>query len=106
MIQFGRTRYAGEQIIWTTAFALALLAPVSAVAQDRAQAAENFRQADMNGDEALNADEFAVFIDMSAADGIANAKRISSLGLQARAFARVDANGDGLVTPGELQATQ
>jgi len=102
----GIMRTIRSQMAWGAALALVLMVPLGAVAQDRERAAENFRHADVNGDEALNADEFVVFIDLNAADKIANAARISSLGMQALAFARVDANADGLVTPGELQATQ
>jgi Ca2+-binding EF-hand superfamily protein len=68
--------------------------------------AENYRQADANGDGVLAYAEFATFIDLNAADGLGNAARVSSRGLHARAFERVDANGDGVVSPQELQAVQ
>ncbi|MEM8812773.1 MAG: hypothetical protein AAGF59_09160 [Pseudomonadota bacterium] len=81
-------------------------APLSASADDKTRAVENFRQADANGDGHLVYAEFASFIDLNAADGIGNAKRVSARGLHARAFKRIDANKDGAVTPEELQATQ
>ncbi|MEL7344391.1 MAG: hypothetical protein AAFN59_05955 [Pseudomonadota bacterium] len=87
------------------AFLLACLALATpAAAQDAELGAENYRQADANGDGLLVYAEFATFIDLNAADGIGNAARVSSRGLHARAFERVDANNDGMVTPQELQA--
>jgi hypothetical protein len=83
-----------------------LLTTPFAVAQDTELGAENYRQADANGDGVLVYAEFATFIDLNAADGLGNAARVSSRGMHARAFARVDANGDGTVSPQELQAIQ
>ncbi|MEO0999016.1 MAG: hypothetical protein AAFW69_00175 [Pseudomonadota bacterium] len=83
-----------------------LLAPVAAFAQNVELAAENFLEADADGDGALVYAEFATFIDLNAADEIGNAARISRRGLHARAFERVDANADGAVTQQELQALQ
>ena len=77
-----------------------------AAAQDAELGAENYRQADANGDGVLVYAEFAAFIDLNAADGLGNAARVSSRGMHARAFERVDANGDGVVSPPELQAVQ
>jgi Ca2+-binding EF-hand superfamily protein len=77
-----------------------------AAAQNEELGAENYRQADANGDGVLAYAEFATFIDLNAADGLGNAARVSSRGMHARAFKRVDANGDGVVSPQELQAIQ
>ena len=77
-----------------------------AIAQQDELGAENYRQADANGDGMLAYAEFATFIDLNAADGLGQAARISSRGMHARAFAQVDANGDGVVSPQELQAAQ
>ena len=79
---------------------------VPAAAQDAQLGAENYRQADVNGDGVLVYAEFAAFIDLNAADGLGNAAMVSSRGMHARAFGQVDANGDGIVSPQELQATQ
>ena len=77
-----------------------------AIAQTAELGAENYRQADANGDGVLVYAEFATFIDLNAEDGLGNAARVSSRGMHARAFSRVDANGDGIVSPQELQAIQ
>lgn len=77
-----------------------------AAAQVAELGAENYRQADANGDGMLVNAEFATFIDLNAADGLGNAAKVSSRGMHARAFARVDVNGDGVVSPQELQAVQ
>lgn len=75
-----------------------------AIAQQADLGAENYRQADANGDGVLVYAEFATFIDLNAADGLGQAARISARGMYARAFVHVDANGDGVVSPQELQA--
>ena len=99
-------------MIRTTRLILAALMGASftmalpAAAQDAELGAENYRQADANGDGVLVYAEFATFIDLNAADGLGNAARVSSHGMHARAFSRVDANGDGIVSPQELQAIQ
>ena len=84
----------------------ALIWALPAAAQESDLAAENYRQADANGDGVLAYAEFAAFIDLNAADGLGNAARVSSRGMYARAFERLDANSDGIVTPQELQAAQ
>ncbi|MEM7026060.1 MAG: hypothetical protein AAF637_26305 [Pseudomonadota bacterium] len=96
----------------TRTFAITLVAaigllcalPLTAVADTARLAQENFHEADADRDGKLVYAEFATFIDLNAADGLGNAARVSSRGLHARAFARVDANGDGNVSPEELQA--
>jgi Ca2+-binding EF-hand superfamily protein len=85
---------------------LFFLSPVIAMAQDTNLGAENFQQADVNGDGMLAYTEFATFIDLNAADGLGRASTISARGLHARAFTRIDANGDGIVSPQELSAIQ
>ncbi len=86
---------------------LALIQPATASAQsdgDRAAARANFRQADANGDGRLNRGEFRAFIDANADDGLGRAPMVRRFGAYDRAFARVDGNDDGVVTPGELSA--
>lgn len=87
-------------------FAASLTLALPAAAQDAELGAENYRQADANGDGVLVYAEFATFIDLNAADGLGNAARVSSRGMHARAFDRVDANSDGIVSPQELQALE
>lgn len=99
-------------MIRTTRLILAALMGASftmalpAAAQDAELGAENYRQADANRDGVLVYAEFATFIDLNATDGLGNAARVSSRGLHAWAFKRIDANGDGVVSPQELQAIQ
>jgi hypothetical protein len=81
-----------------------LLAPAQANAQSPDLAQENYRQADANGDGVLVQSEFASFIDLNAADGLGRAARISARGMHGQAFKQVDGDGDGRVTPIELQA--
>lgn len=88
----------------TALVAATLAVPTGASAQTAELGAENYRQADANGDGLLVYAEFATFIDLNAADGLGNAATVSSRGLHAKAFNRVDANGDGIVSPQELQA--
>ncbi|MEM7597572.1 MAG: hypothetical protein AAF382_07715 [Pseudomonadota bacterium] len=80
-----------------------LVVPSSLLAQNNELAAENFKQADANGDGNLVYAEFVKFIDLNAADDIGKAAKVSSRGLHAKAFERVDADANGVVTPQELQ---
>lgn len=91
----------------TLALALICLsgATQSAIAQTtQGQVQANFMKADANSDTALTIDEFTRFIDLNADAGIGNARLIQRTGQYARAFARVDANQDGLATGQELSA--
>lgn len=91
-------------IIKPATFILLLQHPVSVLAQDNQLGQENYIQADVNKDGVLDYAEFVTFIDLNAADNIGRAKMISSGGFHERGFKRVDRNGDGYVTPNELQA--
>ena len=93
-------------LILAPLLAASLTMALPAAAQDAELGAENYRQADANGDGVLVYAEFANFIDLNAADGLGTAARVSSRGMHARAFERVDANVDGVVSPQELQAIQ
>ena len=93
-----------SQVIIGSSLGFTLLAPAPAIAQSPNLPAQNFPQADTNNDGVLVQAEFATFIDLNAADGLGNAARVRSRGLHAKAFRRVDGNGDGRVTPTELQA--
>ena len=68
------------------------------------QVAENFRQADANGDGALTLSEFRTLIDLNAEDGIGRAGMVKRFGRYGQAFGHIDANGDGLVTQEEMRA--
>lgn len=86
-----------------TAVGLALGFAADALAQ-REAAAENFSQADTNGDVMLSFSEFATFINLNADDSIGRAGMIRRAGAYRRAFGRLDTNRNGLVTRDELAA--
>lgn len=79
-------------------------APVVAqtASSDQEMAAANFRLADVDANGVLNTEEFVAFINLNAAQDIGQASRVKNAGAYDRAFARLDQNGDGLVTPDEL----
>lgn len=89
------------------AFVLAstvMLHAAQADEQTQSLAAENFMQADENGDAILTPAEFRTLINLNAEDGIGRASLVVRMNRYDTAFGRVDTNGDGLVTPDELQA--
>ena len=90
-------------LLTAACISIAVTVPSYALAQNQALAAENYKQADADGDGQLVLAEFTNFIDLNAADGLGNAARVSSRGLHARAFKRVDADSDGVVTLDELK---
>ncbi|MEO1536252.1 MAG: hypothetical protein AAFR73_00850 [Pseudomonadota bacterium] len=92
--------------VLAAAIGTCLTMTLPAVAQNAELGAENYREADVNDDGLLVYAEFATFIDLNAADELGNAAMISSRGMHARAFKRIDSNGDGVVSPEELQAVQ
>lgn len=63
-----------------------------------------FVAADANGDRQLDAAEFAALIDLMAAAGRDNAVKVRRFGAYAMAFAKIDANADGVLTVAELGA--
>lgn len=89
--------------------ALAALPMASAQARTlspeaKEKAAENFMQADANQDGALNRNEFEMLINLNADDEIGRAKMVRRFGRYDTAFGRLDASGDGFVTPEEMKA--
>jgi hypothetical protein len=93
-----------SRVIIGSLLGFTLLAPAQAITQSPDLAAQNYRQADANNDGVLVQAEFATFIDLNAADGLGNAPRVRAVGMHGRAFRQIDGNGDGRVTPNELQA--
>lgn len=85
-----------------TAPAFAASEPIPGFA-DETQAAA-FVAADANGDRQLDAVEFAALIDLMAAAGRDNAVKVRRFGAYAMAFAKIDANADGVLTVAELGA--
>lgn len=82
---------------------LTLAHPALSADTDQEKAAANFRLADTNSDSALSTVEFSVFIDLNAASNLGRAAMIKRNRAYDVAFSRVDSNGDGMVTPAELQ---
>lgn len=71
---------------------------------DRQKLAENYVQADANGDKALTRSEFHTLLSLNAQDNLGKATQIVKFGRQDMAFNRIDADRNGLVTQQELQA--
>lgn len=73
-------------------------------AQEATEAeARAYVAADRNGDGVLSAPEFRTFMDALAVLGAPAAKRVKFFGIYDMAFGIVDADGDGVVGPRELQ---
>ncbi len=72
--------------------------------QRREQAQANFLQADVNQDQHLDLGEFTTFINLNADHGLGRAATIRRLGMHSRAFGRLDADRDGVVSRQELAA--
>lgn len=64
---------------------------------------ENFKQADANGDGALDRAEFEVFLRANAEDDIGRSKRAVEKNMFDRAFKKFDKNKDGQVTIEEIR---
>lgn len=92
-------------LLSSAALALTIL-PAPAFAQTALSAEEmaaaNFRMADADTNGVLNETEFVTFIDLNAAQNIGQASRVKTAGVYGRAFARLDQNGDGFVSPDEV----
>ncbi len=82
---------------------LTLTNPALSADTDQEKGAANFRLADTNSDNALSSEEFVAFIDLNAAANLGRAATIKKRRAYDTAFSRVDANGDSMVTPAELQ---
>ena len=91
-------------------FAVSVVLPLSGVeAQtmsdtDRQKLAENYVQADADGDKALTRSEFHTLLSLNAQDNLGRAGQVVKFGRQDMAFNRIDADRNGLVTQQELQA--
>lgn len=70
---------------------------------ERQRAAENYAQADQNGDGLLTRAEFVQFIDLNAADNLGRSGQLKASGRYDMAFNRLDANGDDVISPAEMQ---
>lgn len=84
--------------------AVSIFAPATAVAESsRGQA---FILADQDQSATLTREEFKTFINLLAASGHKNARRVKTFHLYSLAWARVDIDGDGVATRSELSSTQ
>lgn len=63
-----------------------------------------FLKADNDGSHTIDSNEIVVLINELAATGSGQAKRVKFLGIYGMAFRTIDANGDGKITPAELEA--
>ena len=70
---------------------------------ERQLAAENYAQADQNGDGLLSRAEFVQFIDLNAADNLGRSGQLKASGRYDMAFNRLDANDDDMISPAEMQ---
>jgi len=83
--------------------AMSILAPAAVAESSRGQA---FILADQDQSATLTREEFKTFINLLAASGHKNARRVKTFHLYSLAWARVDADGDGIATRSELSSTQ
>ena len=93
-------------LIAAAIFALGPISSTFASEPNREQAKANFLQADANQDRHLNFTEFTKFLNLNADHNIGRAATIRRFGMHGRAFQKVDANRDGMVSPQELAATR
>ncbi|MEM1268160.1 MAG: hypothetical protein AAGI50_19305 [Pseudomonadota bacterium] len=85
-----------------TTLAVALLVAAPGLASDQALAQENFQQADLDANGALDAAEFKAFIDLNADDNLGRAAMLRDRGMYTQVFQRIDANSDGILSGEEL----
>jgi len=83
-------------VVGTTPFTMA------ETQQQKAQA--NYLASDANGDGALSFAEFRSLIDLNAQDGIGRSGLIKRTNRYAMVFERLDADGNAVISPAELQA--
>ena len=63
-----------------------------------------FLKADANSNHVIEENEIVVLMDELAANGSKQAAKVKFLGVYGVAFRTIDANGDGKITPAELEA--
>jgi len=80
------------------------LPAVTSINPQRVQAQANFFAADVDKNEQLSLSEFMTFINLNAEHNLGQAASIRQFRMYKRAFKRVDANGDGMVTKQEIAA--
>ena len=63
-----------------------------------------FIKADTNGNKVIEPNEMPLLIEGLAANGSKKAARVKFLGIYGMAFRTIDVDGDGKITPAELEA--
>lgn len=71
----------------------------------RLQVQTNFKTADVDKNDQLNLAEFKIFINLNADQNLGQAISVRRFGIYTKAFKKLDANGDGILTKHEI-ATQ
>lgn len=71
----------------------------------RLQVQTNFKTADVDNNDQLNLAEFKIFINLNADQNLGQAISVRRFGIYNKAFKKLDANGDGILTKHEI-ATQ
>ena len=71
----------------------------------RLQVQTNFKTADVDNNDQLNLAEFKFFINLNADQNLGQAISVRRFGIYTKAFKKLDANGDGILTKHEI-ATQ
>ena len=92
--------------VFTSLAVIALLALSASAHADpqREQLKANFLAADADKNGLLNVAEFKVFINLNADHKLGRAASIRRFEMYTKAFKEIDANGDGIVTKGEIAA--
>lgn len=70
----------------------------------RLQVQTNFKTADIDKNDQLSMAEFKIFINLNADQNLGQAVTVRRFGIYTKAFKKVDANGDGIVTKHEIAA--
>jgi Ca2+-binding EF-hand superfamily protein len=71
----------------------------------RLQVQTNFKMADVDKNDQLSMAEFQIFINLNADQNLGQAVTVRRFGIYTKAFKKLDANGDGILTKHEI-ATQ
>lgn len=68
----------------------------------RLQVQTNFKTADADRNDQLNLAEFKIFINLNADQNLGQAISVRRFGIYTKAFKKLDANGDGILTKHEI----
>lgn len=68
----------------------------------RLQVQTNFKTADADRNDQLNLAEFKIFVNLNADQNLGQAINVRRFGIYTKAFKKLDANGDGILTKHEI----